>query len=86
MERLIDPPTGWKCAASVPEETVPLLASVDIYGDTEFRDGDCEALADEVRQIRRAAIGENALFLEQVERAAFRAAADPKLRLVFLGA
>jgi hypothetical protein len=86
LERLIDPPTAWKCAGSVSEESVPLLASVDIYGDTEFRDGDCEKLAEEIRQIRSAATGEDARFLVQVEQAARKVAADPKLRLGFFGA
>ena len=86
LEDLVDPPTAWKCAASFPDESLPLLDSVDIYGDTEFMSRDSQALVDEIRRIRTAASGEDAEFLERVERAASRLAAEPNLRLVFLGA
>ena len=86
LEEFIDPPTAWKCAASVPEESLPLLGSVDIYDDTEFTSPYCQALAEEIRRIRRAATGEDAVFLENVEQAARRVVAEPNLRVVFMGA
>jgi hypothetical protein len=86
LQELIDPPTAWKCVASVPEESLPLLASVDIYGDTEFRSYECRALVEEIRRIRGGATGDDAHFLEQVEQAATRASVERNLRVVFLGA